>query len=442
VPLIVCTVAANDSGFAPAATLPPATALLGARRDELFGRVIAGLDSAAASAVLADAEALLQEMPEDALLHYVAGCAAAAAGRRERALAGFRQARDLDPMPWRAPTAHNEAIRALAARSEGAILADVERAFAAAAGGQGVGWALMADHVHPTVQGQIVLARCVLAAAAAALPAWEWDLGRVRDDGYYRELLGDVPVERVGVEEAMAELLGSPPMAEFNAHNAARLRRQAQAGWAALTPAERRGARRWQSHRELAPLALEVADELFQAGDLCRARWHYSAAQREAPYTARGDLWAAMHWGWAVQLANGALTAAERDTLASALERTAFVALAPAMDGDYIAMVRGVLLHLLQRHDEALPELERAFASRTVRGQFVYSFFPALASELVAAGRVQDARTRAQQAAADGNPYFADLVETLAAGGRVGPPTASRSHPAQGTDPCRADTRR
>ena len=158
-------------------------------------------------------------------------------------------------------------------------------------------------------------------------------------------------------------------------------------------------------------------------GSMATAAPYYAAARREAPFTPRGDLWAAVQWGWAISLSNGALSAPQRQTLAEALGRAGFVARSPGMDPGFIAMVRGVLLHFLERHGEALPQLEEAFAVPQIRQQFAYTLFPALAAELVAAGRTETARQQAQlAAAADGNPYFAELVETLAAGGRLGLP--------------------
>ena len=93
-----------------------------------------------------DAEDALQQLEqaaalsnEHAWLWYLQGRALERLGRgmpkRRRA---FRKARDLDTMPWRAPTVHNAVIRAVV-KEHGAVLADVEAAFADAAPAQGSG---------------------------------------------------------------------------------------------------------------------------------------------------------------------------------------------------------------------------------------------------------------------------------------------------------------
>jgi len=424
VPLIMCTVAANDSGFAPVATLGLSDSSETAYRTRLLERVTGNRDALANGRALAEARSLLRTMPRDALLHYISGSAAAAAGDYPEALEDFRRARDLDLMPWRAPSAHNRVIREVAAEQGGVVLADISGAFIRASGGEGVGWALMSDHVHPSVRGQELMARCLLEAVREARPRWHVGVGRVHDDAYYRDLLGDVPVEQVGLDEAMAELMDSPPMNRYNAHNVLKFREEARVGWSGLSDAERRGALRWKEHREQVPLVLEVADELFRAGDLDRARRHYAAARREAPFTLRGDLWAAVQWGWTIRLEGRAFTPHERRTLHVALERVDFLAATPAGETGFLSMVRGILCHFLGRHEEARQELEIAFACPQLRRQFAYAMFPALAEELVARGRVDLARSLADRASAaeGGNRYFAELVETLAAGGRLGPP--------------------
>ena len=74
---------------------------------------------------------------------------------RSRGAEGVRAARDLDTMPWRAPSDHSEIIRA-EAEQMGAVLVDVENELRTLAGEQGIGWQYMVDHVHFPTAGQIL----------------------------------------------------------------------------------------------------------------------------------------------------------------------------------------------------------------------------------------------------------------------------------------------
>ncbi len=73
-------------------------------------------------------------------------------GRIDEARAAYQRARDLDPVPIRALTAINRAIRAVAAES-GAPWLDVEKAYADASPDGIVGHELMLDYCHPTDSG-------------------------------------------------------------------------------------------------------------------------------------------------------------------------------------------------------------------------------------------------------------------------------------------------
>ena len=140
----------------------------------------------------------------------------------------------------------------------------------------------------------------------AAGPQW----ARLRSEDEYRRSLGDLPVEQVKIDRAMAKLLAAKPMDRFNGQNAHRFARRAAAGWQALSEPERAGARKWNEGRDEVPLALEVADQLVAARDFVGARQHYAAARLEATFTPRGDLWAAVQWAWCTRLGGEELSPA------------------------------------------------------------------------------------------------------------------------------------
>lgn len=111
------------------------------------------------------------------------------AGATEEALAMFRRARDLDMTPFRAVSALNDALRGLAAaRAPDVVLVDAEANLPEGADSGTPGFDLFLDYVHPTRDGNLLIAAMVYGAIVggdlleAGQPAVD---GFVRpDDGY------------------------------------------------------------------------------------------------------------------------------------------------------------------------------------------------------------------------------------------------------------------
>ena len=391
VPLVLCTIVANDAGFAPVGSTEGGEgwqAQVEQAAQVLTRGYVAPDDAEDALQQLEQAAALSSE---HAWLWYLQGRALERLGRDAEAQRAFRKARDLDTMPWRAPTAHNAVIRAVA-KEHGAVLADVEAAFAEAAPAQGVGWEWMVDHVHFSVAGQALLARTVLHSVAALQAI---DLGLLRSAEAYRRALGDLPVERVVAYNKMGAMLAQAPLHQHNGHNARYLKQLAAMEGQRLSPGERRGVEQWTQQKQQGPLVLAVADQLFSERDFARAQVHYAAARREVPFTRRG-LWAAVQWGWCIKRQGMALTDGQRDEVRAVLKQAGFLAHDPAVGASFVEFVKGQLYHLLAEHDPALVHLERAFLAEDFRRRYALSLFQALAFELVWAGRVEDAREYAR----------------------------------------------
>lgn len=199
VPVIVCSSPVNERDLAPLgdddlSSLPPG------QRAELM----AALNSAPAriksepSAVLEQLRTFDDTSAKSARLRFLTGKALQALKRFPEASAAFREAVDLDPMPWRATGSINDSIER-AARDNGAIFCDLAGAFRNASPGGSVGWELMDDHVHPSLQGQDLIARTIVRtltsapgrlavdrARADALPNWETLASRLGDNEYER----------------------------------------------------------------------------------------------------------------------------------------------------------------------------------------------------------------------------------------------------------------
>ena len=283
VPLVLCTIVANDAGFAPVGST---------EGDEAWKARVEQAAQVLTRGYVApeDAEDALQQLEqaaalsdEHAWLWYLQGRALERLGRDSQAQRAFRKARDLDTMPWRTPTAHNAVIRAVA-KEHGAVLADVEAAFVEAAPAQGVGWEWMVDHVHFSVAGQALLARTVLHSVAALQ---DIDLGLLRSTEVYRRALGDLPVERVVAYNKMGAMLAQAPLHQYNGHNVRYLKQLAAMEGQRLSPGERRGVEQWTAEAAGA-VGVGSGGSAFYRGGLCAGAGALrGGAARGAVYAAR-----------------------------------------------------------------------------------------------------------------------------------------------------------
>ena len=152
--VVLCTVPANLRDWRPEqsmidSSLDPST------RQRWQAALNAGQTALARSDYEAAAEHLRQALalsPHHALTHYLQGQAFAGLGRWQEAQQAYRQARDDDASPSRALSATNQAIRDVA-REEGVLLVDMDELFAAQSPHGLVGFQLIEDYVHPTLQG-------------------------------------------------------------------------------------------------------------------------------------------------------------------------------------------------------------------------------------------------------------------------------------------------
>lgn len=423
IPLVLCTLASNNTGFAPAASATPQLntnslsqwqTYLVAGEKALLNDPITRDHATIGLKNLDQANALWQD---SAWLWYLKGRAFNHLGQYKNAYTAFIRARDLDTMPWRAPSGHNEIIRRVA-KTSNVYLSDIENAFIQASPQQGIGWELMSDHVHPSLAGQVLIARSLFTTVKPLLSRQKLQVHKIRTNQAYRLLLGDLPVEHALLQRTIATMLSKPPLSRYNSHNAQHFKETATSAWKNLSAAEKRGMEEWLNAPAKIPLVLPVADQLFTAGSYTQARAHYAAARRQSPFTLRGDLWAAVRWAWTLQLQRKPLTARQKRTLATALQHADFLGQdkLPAESTPILNYIRGQLHYFLQDHENALPYLEAAFHVKAFRQQFMDTLFPVLAAELFFVDRSEEAYRLAQLASIEdnGNPYYLQLVEILA----------------------------
>ena len=400
IPLVLCTVTSNERGFAPARIEPPLPDEERARYVDFLAQGHREQASPGALVALEQAEALYAD---DAYLHFLRGYHLERLGRGARARAAYVQARELDPRPWRATAALNEVVRRVAAE-EGVLLADVEARFRAHSPEAGVGWELMADHLHPAAAGQVLLARSIVAALEGAPAPWKVALGaadRLAAADEYRRRLGDLPVERLAVLRAMVVLLAAPPLDEGNERRVQTLRQQATALWDELSAGERSGVERWRTGVGPELLALNVAEACYDAREYEHARAYYRAARLEEPYTIWGDLWSTLRQMRCGQLAGDPIGPTERAALSALLDRLRFLRAAPDFSPGLQNFIRGYAYHLLGEHVRALADLESAAQDANIRKKFTTDLLELLVAELMTAGRLADAERYAVQVAAE-----------------------------------------
>ena len=399
IPLVLCTVTSNERGFAPARIEPPLPDEECARYVDFLAQGHREQASPAALVALEQAEALYAN---DAYLHFLRGYHLEQLGRGARARTAYVQARELDPRPWRATAALNEVVRRVAA-AEGVLLADVEARFRAYSPEAGVGWELMADHLHPAA-GQVLLARAIVAALEGAPAPWTVAPGaadQLAAADEYRRRLGDLPVERLAVLRAMAVLLAAPPLDAGNERRVQTLHQQAAALWDQLSAGEQSGVERWRTGAGPELLALNVAEACYAAREYERARDYYRAARLEEPYTIWGDLWSTLRYIRCGQLAGDPIGPTERAALLALLDRLRFLSAAPDFSPGLQDFIRGYAYHLRGEHGRALAALESAVQDANIRKTFTTDLLELLVTELMTAGRLADAERYAVQVAAE-----------------------------------------
>jgi len=271
IPLILSTLPVNLSGIAPfksehAAGLDSAALMAWQTAFESGLAALADKRPQQALNAFAEADALDSGYAE---LHYRKGQAYWQLGQAHQAYLSFDRARQEDIVPLRALNEFNTLLRSVAA-AEQVALADVEKTFLKISPGNIPGENLFVDHVHPSLEGQQLVAWIILNAAtdAGLLPldaaTWQKVMPQARE--FLRQGLTAVP------EDYKAQGLWSVGRLFFWAGKYSE-------AYVALRQA-------WQTIKDQAEMARQLGELELVRGDIAAALFYLNAAERLAP----GDL--------------------------------------------------------------------------------------------------------------------------------------------------------
>ncbi len=159
VPLILCTLPSNLSDWPPVYKRLPG-------HGQPYAEMVSGIQELLRGGKYQEASGAVTagfgRYPQDAMLYFLRGRIQAATGAYADARESFVKARDLDPVPFRAPSEINSVIRRAASGHAGVYLVDLERAYEEHAKNGLVGFDLVAVNCHGTPLGESVTAQAIL----------------------------------------------------------------------------------------------------------------------------------------------------------------------------------------------------------------------------------------------------------------------------------------
>ncbi|MEZ4652734.1 MAG: hypothetical protein R3E12_03775 [Candidatus Eisenbacteria bacterium] len=361
VPVVVCVTGTNERGMAP---------LGESRLDEVPEsdrprlQALLQTDPDSAATRLGDLRWAVGVAPTHARAQWLLGMGLHESGSFEEARAAFQRAVDLDPMPWRGTSAIQAAVRK-ATDGTGAVFVDAQAALRAASDGGSVGWPLMDDHVHMSLEGQAVVGRALF-EGLTRVPGLGLDSGavaRVAGNEAYAERLGRNIFDERGVAFRMFKLLEVPFFTATNPWASALMRARMQGYEAQMTDSEVQAMHAWEDPR--ASLDYGVPASAF-AGQVCLAEERYEqgarayrgAAQAIGPFTYL-NLEFTSKWMYCEERVRGSLSPEEIAYARAAIERGQVMNSAPDESAPAIARYMGGLYKGIGDCDAAVPYLQR-----------------------------------------------------------------------------------
>jgi tetratricopeptide (TPR) repeat protein len=286
VPIVLSTLVSLERGLVPIAAWDDRSETERRHWHERLSS-LASFAGTPTHATLGALDQLRAEAPRHATAIYSQASVLHALGRRDEAVELYRLARDLDAMPWRAPRSLSRKVLELASEA-GVPLADAGARFGSRAGGA-TDWELFNDHVHPTLEGQALLAETFFEtiAGASLLPLTDEGIAAVPPWEEIAISLGAHHLERYLVIHKMVALFVTPPFDTHNLAVAARLQRHWKQIEETVDPVDRAAIALWRQMTAdagfMVPISYPAGRAALAAGDFERARRYLKSAVANAP---------------------------------------------------------------------------------------------------------------------------------------------------------------
>jgi tetratricopeptide (TPR) repeat protein len=354
--------------------------------------------------------------PDHARAHFYLGQSLLALGKYLPALSEFIQARDLDPLPWRATSLSQQGLLR-AAKTHGAHVCDLEKVFRDASPGGIIGWELMDDHVHPTLQGQGLMAKGIIESLThqeGALHVSTEALSRISDWETYARRLGDNSYDRYGVAHTMRVIFDIGFMRQTNPQAGERFDRTVWQMEEQRPPELRAVMREWQTAVPHAggkrPLTGMIARVLMRQEKYAEAFELLCIAQKSVPdYTS----WHMEYVYFALacqEKLHGALSQAEQTQALDEIKQGKFLLQHGFSDSGLAERYTGRLYQLRGEFADAIPFLIRSRPK--LRGFDLVAADEALLLSYVKTGDFENAR-RVANNGVERSGRYADLYRQM-----------------------------
>jgi tetratricopeptide (TPR) repeat protein len=313
-------------------------------------------------------------------------------GSFDEATADFRSARDLDTMPWRASSRMQNLIRSLET-NQSIRICDVDQAFREYGSTNGIGWNLMDDHVHPNINGQLIMAGAMLDSVLTIVRPETPMKKETTTSGDYLRRLGDNVYDRYGVVYTMSLLFNVPFLAESNPEAKEMFEKKSLSLFQNIPREIRETVGRWQSTADLVigkrPLSGQAGMELLRLNKYDEAIPLLSTAIRSVPPYSSWAMEYTYYLLASIKHLNGFLGEPERILAEKTLHRgDVILSLGQASSGQ-TERFAGRMLQLLDRDNDAIAYLEKARVKST--GMDKVATDRALIEAYTKTGRVTDA---------------------------------------------------
>jgi len=352
----------------------------------------------------------------DAAQAYLQGLNLANRGDDVASAGAFQRAVDLDAMPWRATSQNNDAIRQ-AASEGGAMFCDLVSSFREASPNGSIGWELMDDHVHPSLKGQDLIARCLVKTLASAHGHLKVDTERfasLPDWRAYATRLGDCDYTRYAVAHTVRVINNIPFFKTTNPGALTRYDKIIKELEYAMSPDVLKVVHDWQkpeTHRggTQRPITGMVARAMIRQGKYQAAETLSETAIRCVPPYSSWNLEFAYFMLVCRERNRGKLDEADRTIAHDAIDRGRFLLSHGNVESGHTERYIGRLHQLCGEWADALPYLVHARAK--LSGTDLVAVDQALVESYLRGGD----RTAAERLIAQGeaNPDHAGLYRQM-----------------------------